>query len=77
MQKYLTVVSAVLSDAKRNEIISKNPARMIDLPDTEQRQQFIPTDEQAQYLPQRSVWRSTYLYHAVLRSGHVHWLPPG
>ena len=32
VQKYLTVVSAVLSDAKRNEIISKNPARMIDLP---------------------------------------------
>ena len=50
VQKYLTVVSAVLSDAKRNEIISKNPARMIDLPDTEQRQQFIPTDEQAQDL---------------------------
>ena len=25
VQKYLTVVSAVLSDAKRNEIISKNP----------------------------------------------------
>ena len=32
VQKYLTVVSAVLSDAKRNEIIQKNPARMIDLP---------------------------------------------
>ena len=50
VQKYLTVVSAVLSDAKRNEVISKNPARMIDLPDTEHRQQFIPTDEQAQEL---------------------------
>lgn len=50
VQKYLTVVSAVLSDAKRNEILSKNPARMIDLPDTEHRQQFIPTDEQAQEL---------------------------
>ena len=49
VQKYLTVVSAVLSDAKRNEIIQRNPARMIDLPDTEHRQQFIPTDEQAQY----------------------------
>ncbi len=49
-QKYLTVVSAVLSDAKRNEIIQRNPARMIDLPDTEHRQQFIPTDEQAQEL---------------------------
>ena len=32
VQKYLSVVSAVLSDAKRNEIIQKNPARMIDLP---------------------------------------------
>ena len=50
VQKYLTVVSAVLSDAKRNEILSKNPARMIDLPDTERREQFIPTDEQAQEL---------------------------
>ena len=50
VQKYLTVVSAVLSDAKRNEIISKNPAWMIDLPNTEHRQQFIPTDEQAQDL---------------------------
>ena len=47
VQKYLTVVSAVLSDAKRNEIIQKNPARMIDLPDTEHRKQFIPTPEQA------------------------------
>ena len=50
VQKYLTVVSAVLSDAKRNEIISKNPARMIDLPETKHRHQFIPTDQQAQDL---------------------------
>ena len=28
VQKYLSVISAVLSDAKRNEIIQKNPARM-------------------------------------------------
>lgn len=47
VQKYLTVVSAVLSDAKRNEIIAKNPARMIDLPDTERREQFIPSEEDA------------------------------
>lgn len=32
VQRYLSVVSAVLSDAKRNEIIEKNPARMLDLP---------------------------------------------
>ena len=50
VQKYLTVVSAVLSDAKQNEIIGKNPARMIDLPETKRRQQFIPTDQQAQDL---------------------------
>ena len=50
VQKYLTVVSAVLSDAKRNEIIQKNPARMIDLPDTERREQFIPTEQQAEQL---------------------------
>ena len=46
MQKYLTVVSAVLSDAKRNEIIEKNPARMIDLPDAERKAQEIPTMEE-------------------------------
>ena len=51
-QKYLTVVSAVLSDAKRNEIIQKNPARMIDLPATRHREQFIPTIEEAQWLLQ-------------------------
>ena len=46
-QKYLTVVSAVLSDAKKNEIIPKNPARMIDLPETEASMQPIPTPEEA------------------------------
>ena len=48
VQKYLTAVSAVLSDAKKNEIISKNPARMIDLPDTERKLQRIPSAEEAQ-----------------------------
>lgn len=47
VQKYLTTVSAVLRDAKKNEIIQKNPARMIDLPDTEKVKQVIPTDAQA------------------------------
>ena len=63
VQKYLTVVSAVLSDAKRNEIISKNPARMIDLPDTERREQFIPSDEQAQYFL-NALSEEHILYHA-------------
>lgn len=49
VQKYLTVVSAVLSDAKRNEIIEKNPARMIDLPETIRREQLIPTDVEAHH----------------------------
>ena len=48
VQKYLSVVSAVLSDAKRNEIIQKNPARMIDLPDTVQKVQAIPSDKEAE-----------------------------
>ena len=47
VQKYLTVVSAVLSDAKRNEIIQKNPARMLDLPEAKNKEQFIPTDIEA------------------------------
>lgn len=49
-QKYLTVVSAVLSDAKRNEIIRKNPARMIDLPMTRKTIQRIPTMDEVQTL---------------------------
>ena len=47
MQKYLTVISAVLSDAKRNEILEKNPARMLDLPLVQQTQQQIPSEEEA------------------------------
>ena len=42
-QRYLSVVSAVLSDAKRNEIIEKNPARMLDLPTPRRTVQRIPT----------------------------------
>ncbi len=63
VQKYLTVVSAVLSGAKRNEIIQRNPARMIDLPDTERKEQFIPTDEQAQYFL-NALSEEHILYHA-------------
>ena len=50
VQKYLTVVSAVLSDAKRNEIIEKNPARMIDLPLPQRTIQRIPTVGEVQKL---------------------------
>lgn len=63
VQKYLTVVSAVLSDAKRNEIISKNPARMIDLPETKHRQQFIPTEDQVPYFL-NALSEEHILYHA-------------
>ena len=50
VQKYLTVVSAVLTDAKRNEIIQKNPARMIDLPLTRRTTQYIPSPVEIQKL---------------------------
>ena len=63
VQKYLTVVSAVLSDAKRNEIIGKNPARMIDLPETKHRQQFIPTEDQVPYFL-NALSEEHILYHA-------------
>lgn len=72
VQKYLTVVSAVLSDAKRNEIIQKNPARMIDLPDTEKRQQFIPTEEQAHRFLltlRREPWHYLVYYLLALSTG--------
>ena len=62
-QKYLTVVSAVLSDAKRNEIIQKNPARMIDLPITERAAQCIPTPEEAhEFLD--AICNEPYVYRA-------------
>ena len=50
VQKYLTVVSAVLSDAKRNEIIEKNPARMLDLPTPQRTVQRIPTRSEVEKL---------------------------
>lgn len=49
-QRYLSVVSAVLSDAKRNEIIEKNPARMLDLPMPQRTVQRIPTQREIQKL---------------------------
>lgn len=52
VQHYLSAASAVLSDAKRNEIIQKNPARMIDLPAASHVGQHIPTVEEAQHLLQ-------------------------
>ncbi len=50
VQKYLTVVSAVLTDVKRNEIIQKNPARMIALPLTRRTTQYIPSPSEIQKL---------------------------
>ena len=50
VQKYLVAISAVLNDAKRNEIIAKNPARMIDLPPTHKVVQIIPTDNEIKEL---------------------------
>ena len=50
VQKCLTVVSAVLTDAKRNKIIQKNPARMIDLPLTRRTTQYIPSPVEIQKL---------------------------
>ena len=52
VQHYLSAVSAVLSDAKRNEIIQNNPARTIDLPAASHADQHIPTVEEAQHLLQ-------------------------
>ena len=50
VQHYLSAVSAVLSDAKRNEIIQTNPARMIDLPTTNRTVQRIPTRSEVEKL---------------------------
>ena len=50
VQHYLSAVSAVLSDAKRNEIIEKNPARMLDLPTPQRTVQRIPTRSEVEKL---------------------------
>ena len=50
VQHYLSAVSAVLSDAKRNEIIQTNPARMIDLPTPQRTVQRIPTRSEVEKL---------------------------
>ena len=50
VQKYLTVASAVLSDAKRNDILPRNPAHMVELPKTGTAKQVIPTPAQAELL---------------------------
>lgn len=50
VQKYLTVVSAVLSDAKRNEILEKNPAHMVALPQTQRSIQRVPSQAEVQKL---------------------------
>ena len=50
VQRYLSVVSAVLSDAKRNEIIEKNLARMLDLPTPQRTVQRIPTRSEVEKL---------------------------
>lgn len=52
VQHYLSAMSAVLSDAKRNEIIQTNPARMIDPPTTNRMEQHIPTVQEVQRLLQ-------------------------
>ena len=49
-QRYLSEVSAVLSDAKRNETIEKNPARMLDLPTPQRTVQRIPTRSEEEKL---------------------------
>ncbi len=74
-QRYLTVVSAVLSDAKRNEIIEKNPARMLDLPALQRTAQRIPSPNEVQKLLD-ALAREPRHYRLVLPSLHVHWLPP-
>lgn len=71
-QKYLTVVSAVLSDAKRNEIITKNAAHMIDLPDTEKKEQDIPSLEEARemiYMLQSEPWHYLVYYILAIYTG--------
>lgn len=78
VRKYLTVASAVLSDAKRNEIIPKNPAHMVELPAVESLEQAIPTSAQMELLisalaQEPQPYRMYYLLalHTGLRRGEL------
>ncbi len=75
-QRYLSVVSAVLSDAKRNEIIEKNPARMLDLP-TPQRTVHAHPHTSARCKSCWTRWQGAAALPTVLSALHVHRLPPG
>ena len=75
-QRYLSVVSAVLSDAKRNEIIEKNPARMLDLPHTAARGAAHPHAKRGGKAAGRA-GNGTASLPPVLSALHVHRLPPG
>lgn len=46
VQKYLSSVSVVLADAKRNELIPHNPAQMVSLPRVDKVEQAIPTEQE-------------------------------
>ena len=50
VQKYLSTVAVVLSDAKKNEIIPRNPAHMIELPRVIKKKQRIPCADEIKRL---------------------------
>lgn len=52
VQKYLDTVSAVLEDAKRNDIIPYNPAHRVSKPHIEKKPQQIPTQDEMRRLIQ-------------------------
>ena len=74
-QRYLSVVSAVLSDAKRNEIIEKNPARMLDLPTPRRTVQRIHAKRGGKAAG--CAGKGAAALPSVLSALHVHRLPPG
>lgn len=70
------MVSAVLSDAKRNEILEKNPARMVALPHTQRAIQRVPSQTEVQKLLD-ALAREPRHYQDVLSALSVHRLPAG
>ena len=72
VQHYLSAVSAVLSDAKRNEIIQKNPARMIDLPAAS----HAHSHRRGGTAPAASPCQRAAALPRVLSAGHGYRLPP-
>lgn len=66
LEKYLLTVSAILEDAKKNQIMPVNPAMFVELPKAEKKKQVIPTREEINiflnYVKKTYIWDEMHFY---------------